>query len=77
VPSLDQQIGAGHHPPVRGTQHGRVVADPDQLRRAGRQNCRDLLDQAELACLGNGNEILPRVRRDPGALARGARPYLR
>jgi hypothetical protein len=48
VPALDQEVRGGHHPAVRDGQHGRVVADADQRRRAGRKPRRQRRDQAEL-----------------------------
>ena len=52
VPALEQEVGGGHDPAVGHGEHGRVVADADQRRRARRKPRRQRRDQAELPDLG-------------------------
>ena len=49
VPALDQEVGGGHHPAVRGGQYRGIVPDADQRPRPGGQPRGQLPDQTELA----------------------------
>ena len=54
VPALQEKVRAGHHPAVGGREDRRVVADPDQRARIGRQPPGQRRDQAELPQRGHG-----------------------
>ncbi len=60
--ALDQQVGGGDDPAIRGGQYRRIVPDADQRGLPLREPGRDGRYQPELAQIGDGNNALPKWR---------------
>lgn len=59
MPAFDQKICAGRHPPVRGAEHRRIVANAYEQGRSSRQAGRQRRDEAEFPQVCDGNGALP------------------
>ncbi len=66
VPSLQQDVGAGHHPAVGGGHHGGVVAGSQPHGRGGGEPGRQLPDEPELPQLTHGALHPSRSFGNPG-----------
>lgn len=59
MPAFNQKIRAGDHPPVRGAEHGTVIADADEQGFCAWQPGRQRRDEAEFPQVCDGNGALP------------------
>ncbi len=55
MPPLHQQVHGRHHPGIGRPDDRGIVADADKLRRAGRQQCLHLCDEAEFTQIRDGD----------------------
>jgi len=62
MPTLDEQVSAGHNPPVGGTDHGGVITRAEQRGVGGGELRGDPGDQPELPDVGNGDRAILTVR---------------
>src|SRR5262249_17588995 len=63
---LDEQVRGRYHPPVRRADHGRVIADAEDLGGADGQQSLDRGDETELTQVIDGNGEPPACLRAGG-----------